>query len=89
MIIDLNEVYMDSTGAWALRKVSINPAKVVVIKENVRYSSLVFEGKSKVPPVFRDFCTIVMENRELVVVGEIKELRHTIKHFGKKGLIYG
>tara|TARA_B100000035_G_scaffold228005_1_gene196312 strand:- start:1671 stop:1937 length:267 start_codon:yes stop_codon:yes gene_type:complete len=88
-MIDLNEVYMDSTGSWALRKISINPRKVVVVKENTTYASLVSEGKSKVPPVFRDFCTIILEGREVVVVGEINELRHTIKHFGKKGLIYG
>ena len=88
-MIDLNEVYMDSTGSWALRKISINPRKVVVVKENTTYASLVSEGKSKVPSVFRDFCTIILEGREVVVVGEINELRHTIKHFGKKGLIYG
>jgi len=88
-VIDLNEVYMDSNGCWALRRVSIDPRKVVLIKENLRYASLVTEINSKVPPVFRDFCTIVMEAGEVVVVGEIRELRHTIKHFGKRGLIYG
>ena len=88
-MIDLNEVYMDNTGAWALRKISINTRKVVAVKENPTYASLVSEGKSKVPPVFRDFCTIILEGREVVVVGEINELRHSIKHLGKKGLIYG
>lgn len=88
-MIDLNEVYMDSSGYWALKKVSINPRKVVAIKENTTYASLVAESNSKVPSVFREFCTIILEGREIVVVGEINELRHTIKYFGKKGLIYG
>tara|TARA_R100000030_G_C3190190_1_gene108189 strand:- start:190 stop:456 length:267 start_codon:yes stop_codon:yes gene_type:complete len=88
-MIDLNEVYMDSTGCWALKRISINPRKVVAVKENTTYASLVSEGKSKVPPVFRDFCTLILEGREIVVVGEINELRHTLKHFSKRGLIYG
>lgn len=88
-MIDLNEVYMDNSGAWALKKVSVNPRKVVAVRENTTYASLVSEGNSKVPSVFREFCTLILEGREIVVVGEISELRHAIKHFSKKGLIYG
>lgn len=88
-MLDLNEVYMASDGTWSLRKISINPGKVIAIKENPRYTTLVSEGKSKVPKELNSFCTIVLEMQELVVVGQINELRYTIRNHKKKGLIYG
>ena len=89
MMLDLNEVYMDSAGTWRLRKVSINPSQVVAIKENPRYAKLVSEGNSNVPSSLNSFCTVLLQMQEMVVVGEINELRHAIKNFKKKGLIHG
>tara|TARA_A100001015_G_C15033182_1_gene734468 strand:- start:1552 stop:1824 length:273 start_codon:yes stop_codon:yes gene_type:complete len=90
-MLKFRELYMNSTGEWALRNVSINPQYIVSIKENPSHEALVKESNNEISNNFNQFCTIVTVDQEMVVVGEINELRHHVKGYKKPGrtLLHG